>query len=169
MLTADAGAHEVLQISADRFVRPVRMFVVKNPDGSSKRDSATDRPVTDVIVQQRLLPKGRRSDELRLEFDVSAARVQLQDITRLLKAKHNGEIPVIPYDRFHAKAEQFGPERYLFQWNGRHMRGSLINSLIRFVLDGIELIDREGAPIDVTDEAWYRARSFAQLPFSAES
>ena len=38
MLTADARAHEILQISADRFVKPVRVYVVKNPDGTPKRD-----------------------------------------------------------------------------------------------------------------------------------
>jgi hypothetical protein len=46
MLTADAGAHEVLQISTDRFVRPVRIYVVKNPDGTPKRDPTTNQIVT---------------------------------------------------------------------------------------------------------------------------
>jgi hypothetical protein len=150
MLTADARAHEVLQISADRFVRPVRVYVVKNTDGTPKRDPATNRIVTDVIVQQRFLPKGRKHDDLRLEYDVSAARVHLQEITRLLKATHHGEIPVVRYDPFHSKAEHLGAERYLFQWNGRHVRKAIVNGLIRFVLDGIELVDRAGAHIDVT-------------------
>src|SRR5207249_270483 len=30
MLTADARIHEILQISVDRFVKPVRVYVVKN-------------------------------------------------------------------------------------------------------------------------------------------
>jgi hypothetical protein len=150
MLTADARAHEVLQISADRFVRPVRIYVVKNADGTPKRDPTTNRIVTDVIVQQRLLPKGRKRDDQRLEYDVSAARTHLQEMTRLLKAVHDGEIPVVAYDRFHSKAEHLGPERYLFQWNGRHLRKALVNGLIRFVLDGIVLVDRSGERIDVT-------------------
>ena len=148
MLTADARSHEVLQISADRFVRPVRIYVVKNADGTTKRDPATKQPVTDVIVQQRLLPKGRKHDDLRLEYDVSAARAQLQEITRLLKTKHDGKIPVVRYDPTHSKAEHLSPERYLFQWNGRHFRESIANGLIRFVLDGIELVDRTGVRID---------------------
>jgi hypothetical protein len=85
MLTADARIHEILQISADRFVAPVRVYVVKNPDGTAKRDPTTRNIVTDVIVQQRLLPKGRKRDDLRLHYDVSAARVHLREITRLLK------------------------------------------------------------------------------------
>src|ERR1700687_3850577 len=77
----------------------------------------THRIVTDVIVQQRFLPKGRKHDDLRLEYDVSAARVHLQEITRLLKATHHGEIPVVRYDPFHSKAEHLGAERYLFPRN----------------------------------------------------
>jgi hypothetical protein len=77
MLTADARIHEILQISADRFVKPVRVYVVKNSDGTPKRDPATNRIITDVMVEQRLLPKGRKRDDLRLQYDVSAARVHL--------------------------------------------------------------------------------------------
>ena len=95
MLTADARIHEILQISADRFVKPVRVYVVKNPDGTPKRDPTTNKIVTDVIVEQRLLPKGRKRDDLRLQYDVSAARDHLQEITRLLKAAHGGQIPVV--------------------------------------------------------------------------
>ena len=162
MLTADARAHEVLQISADRVVRPVRIYLVKNADGTPKRDPTTNQLVTDIIIQQRLLPKGRKHDDLRLEYDVSAARAQLQEITRLLKAKHDGEIPVVRYDPTHSKAEHLGAERYLFQWNGRHFRESMANGLIRFVLDGIELVDRTGVPIDVTSHMLRHAAATVQ-------
>src|SRR5438105_12495259 len=71
MLTADASIQEILQISVDRFVKPVRVYVVKNPDGTPKCDPITNRIITDVIVEQRLLPKGRKRDDLRLQYDVS--------------------------------------------------------------------------------------------------
>ena len=103
MLTADARIHEILQISADRFVKPVRVYVVKNPDGTPKYDPITKQIVTDVIVEQRLLPKGRKRDDLRLQYDVSAARVHLHEIARLLEAVHGGHIPSVPYDPQHAK------------------------------------------------------------------
>jgi hypothetical protein len=105
MLTADARIHEILQISADHFVKPVRVYVVKNPDGTPKYDPITKKVVTDVIVEQRLLPKGRKRDDLRLQYDVSAARVHLHEITRLLKAAHGGQIPTVSYDPQHPKAE----------------------------------------------------------------
>lgn len=162
MLTASTRSHEVLQISADRFVTPVRVYVVKNADGTPKRDPLTKQLVTDVMVQQRLLPKGRKHDDLRLEYDVSAARVQLQEMTRLLRAAHDGQIPIVQYDPFHAKAEYFGPERYLFQWNRRHLRESMVNGLIRFVLEGIELVDRGGARIDVTSHLLRHAAATVQ-------
>jgi hypothetical protein len=162
MLTADARIHEILQISADRFVKPVRVYVVKNPDGTSKRDPTTNRIITDVIVEQRLLPKGRKRDDLRLQYDVSAARVHLQEMTRLLKNAPSGEIPVVRYDPHHPKAEHLGAERYLFQWNGRHVRKAVMNSLIRFVLDGIMLADRSGARIDVTSHLLRHAAATVQ-------
>jgi hypothetical protein len=162
MLTADARIHEILQISADRFVKPVRVYIVKNPDGTPKRDPGTNRIVTDIMVEQRLLPKGRKRDDLRLPYDVSAARLHLQEITRLLKAAGGGEIPVVRYDPRHPKAEQLGAERFLFQWNGRHARKSVMNSLIRFVLDGIVLVDRSGAPMDVTSHLLRHAAATVQ-------
>src|SRR6266702_1503624 len=117
MLTADARIHEILQISADRFVKPVRVYVVKNPDGTPKCDPITNKIITDVIVEQRLLPKGRKRDDLRLQYDVSAARVHLHQITRMLKAAHGGHIPTVAYDPQHPKAEHLGAERYLFPRN----------------------------------------------------
>jgi hypothetical protein len=110
MLTADARIHEILQISADRFVAPVRVYVVKNPDGTAKRDPTTKHIVTDVIVQQQLLPKGRKRDDLRLHYDGSAARVHLREITRLLKTTHGGHLPRVPYDPQHPKAEHLGAD-----------------------------------------------------------
>lgn len=162
MLTADARIHEILQISADRFVKPVRVYVVKNRDGTSKRDPATNRIVTDVIVEQRLLPKGHKRDDLRLQHDVSAARVHLQAITQLLKAAHGGQVPVVAYDRGHPKAEQLGAERYLFQWNGRQLSSGAINGLIRLVLDGVVLVDRSGERIDVTSHLLRHAAATVQ-------
>jgi hypothetical protein len=136
--------------------------VVKNPDGTPKRDPATNRIVTDVIVEQRLLPKGRTSDDLRLQYDVSAARVHLQEMTSLLKAAHGGQVPIVPYDLQHPKAEQLGAERYLFQWNGRHMRKTVMNGLIRMVLDGIVLVDRSGERIEVTSHLLRHAAATVQ-------
>jgi len=162
MLTADARIHEILQISADRFVKPVRIYVVKNPDGTPKRDPTTKRIVTDVIIEQRLLPKGRKRDDLRLQYDVSAARVHLQAIAQLLKAAHGGQVPVVAYSNQHPKAEQLGPERYLFQWNGRHLARNAINSLIRMVLDGVVLVDRSGERIDVTSHLLRHAAATVQ-------
>jgi len=117
MLTADARIHEILQISADRFVKPVRVYVVKNPDGTPKREPTTNKIITDVIIEQRLLPKGRKRDDLRLQYDVSAAGQHLQEMTRLLKAAHGGQVPVVAYSREHPKAEQLGAERFLFPRN----------------------------------------------------
>ena len=162
MLTADARIHEILQISADRFVTPVRVYVVKNPDGTPKFDPTTSRVVTDVIVQQRLLPKGRKRDELRLHYDVSAARVHLHEISQLLKAAHGGHVPRVPYDSQHPKAEHLGAERYLFQWNGRHLQTDAINSLIRLVLHGVVLVDRSGERIRVTSHLLRHAAATVQ-------
>ena len=162
MLTADARIHEIMQISVDRFVKPVRIYVVKNPDGTPKRDPSTNRVVTDVIVEQRLLPKGRQRDDLRLQYDVSAARQHLQEMTRLLKAAHGGQVPVVCYTNQHPKAEHLGAERYLFQWNGRHLSPLTVNHLIRLVLDDVVLVDRSGERIDVTSHLLRHAAATVQ-------
>jgi len=162
MLTADARIHEILQISADRFVKPVRVYVVKNPDGTPKYNPTTNNIVTDVIVEQRLLPKGRNNDDLRLQYDVSAARIHLHEITRLLTSAHSGQIPTVRYDPQHPKAEQLGAERYLFQWNGRHLSRDAINSLIRLVLHGVVLVDRSGERISVTSHLLRHAAATVQ-------
>src|SRR5437899_7758882 len=162
MLTADARIHEILQISADRFVKPVRVYVVKNPDGTAKCDPITNKILTDVIVEQRLLPKGRKRDDLRLQYDVSAARVHLHEIARLLKAVHGGHIPSVPYDPQHIKAEHPGAERYLFQWNGRHLSTDTISGLIRLVLHGVVLVDRSGERISVTSHLLRHAAATVQ-------
>jgi hypothetical protein len=67
-----------------------------------------------VIVERPLLPKGRKRDDLRLEYDVSAVRGHLQAITRLLQDAHGGQVPIVRYDPSHPKAEQLGAERYFF-------------------------------------------------------
>jgi hypothetical protein len=162
MLTADARIHEILQISVDRFVKPVRVYIVKNRDGTPKRDPATNRIVTDVIVEQRLLPKGRKRDDLRLQYDVSAARVHLQAITHLLKSAHGGQVPVVPYNPSYPKAEQLGAERYVFQWNARHLPPPAVNNLIRLVLHGVVLVDRSGERIDVTSHLLRHAAATVQ-------
>jgi hypothetical protein len=162
MLTADARIHEILQISVDRFVRPVRLYIVRNPDGTPKRDPTTNKIITDVIVEQRLLPKGRKRDDLRLQYDVSAAREHLQAITRLLQAAHGGQVPIVRYAPSHPKAEQLGAERYLFQWNGRHLSTHTMNNLIRFALHGVVLIDRSGERIDVTSHLLRHAAATVQ-------
>jgi hypothetical protein len=162
MLTADARIHEILQISVDRFVRPVRLYIVKNPDGTPKRDPTTNKIITDVIVEQRLLPKGRKRDDLRLQYDVSAARGHLQKITRLLQAAHDGQVPVVRYDPNHPKAEQLSAERYLFQWNGRHLSSHAVNNLIRLVLHGVVMVDRSGERIDVTSHLLRHAAATVQ-------
>jgi hypothetical protein len=50
----------------------------------------------------------------------------------------------------------------LFQWNGRHVRKAIVNGLIRFVLDGIELVDRTSAHIDVTSHMLRHAAATVQ-------
>jgi len=162
MLTADARVHELLQISVDRFVKPARIYIVKNPDGTPKRDPRTNRIVEDVMLEQLLLPKGRTSDELRLKYDVSAARKHLREMTRLLKNTHQGHVPVVSYTRSHRKAEHLGTERYLFQWNSRHLSYQVVNRLIRLVLDGVVLVDRSGERIDVTSHLLRHAAATVQ-------
>jgi hypothetical protein len=150
MLTSDARIGEVMQVSADRFVKPARLYVLKHPDGTPKRHPQTQEIVTDAIFEQLLLEKGRKGDHERQPHNVSAAMPQLLDIMRLLKAAHQGTIPTVPFDPSYLKAWPLGAERYLFQWNGRHLRPDQANTLIRLLLSGVVLVDEAGQRIDVT-------------------
>src|SRR5689334_23015951 len=60
MLTASTRSHEVLQISADRFVTPVCVYVVNNVDGTPKRDPVTKQLVTNVIRPAAPASKGSK-------------------------------------------------------------------------------------------------------------
>ncbi len=150
MLTSDARIGEVMQVSEDRFVRPARLYVLKNPDGTPRRDPETQEIVTDAIFEQLLLEKGRKGDEERQPHNVSAAMPQLLEIMRLLTATHNGKIPTVPFDPSYLKAWPLGAERYVFQWNERHLRPDHANTLIRLMLHGVVLVDETGERIDVT-------------------
>jgi hypothetical protein len=75
---------------------------------------------------------------------------QLLEIMRLLKATHQGNIPMVPFDPSYLKAWALGAERYIFQWNERHVRPDHANTLIRLMLHGVVLVDEMGKRIDVT-------------------
>jgi hypothetical protein len=83
-------------------------------------------------------------------------------MTRLLKATHGGQVPVVAYSPHHPKAEQLGTERFLFQWNRRHLSVLTVNSLIRLVLHGVVLVDRSGERIDVTSHLLRHAAATVQ-------
>jgi hypothetical protein len=161
MLTADARIREILQISVDRFVKPRPYLRRQESRRHAQARSATNRIVTDVIVEQRFAGRPP-ADELRLQYDVSAARQHFQEMTRLLKAAHGGQVPVVFYSNHHPKADQLGAERYLFQWNGRHLSPTTVNHLIRLVLDDIVLVDRSGERIDVTSHLLRHAAATVQ-------
>jgi hypothetical protein len=80
----------------------------------------------------------------------------------VLKLAHGGQIPIVAYDSSHPKAEQLGAERYLFQWNGRHLSLHTLNNLIRMVLHGVMLVDRSGERIDVTSHLLRHAAATVQ-------
>lgn len=150
MLTSDARIGEVMQVSEDRFVRPARLYVLKNPDGTPKRDPQTQEIITDAIFEQLFLEKGRKGEGERQPHNVSAAMPQLLEIMRLLKATHQGKIPIVPFDPSYLKAWPLGAERYIFQWNGRHLRPDHANTLTRLILHDVVLVDDAGKRIDVT-------------------
>jgi hypothetical protein len=125
MLTSDARIGEVIQVSEDRFVSPARLYVLKNPDGTPKRDPETLEIVTDAIFEQMLLEKVRKGEGERQPHNVSAAMPKLLEIMRLLKATHKGKIPSVPSDPSYLKAWPLEAERYIFQWNERHLRPDL--------------------------------------------
>ena len=144
-LTNGSRLNELLQVSAERF----DTLVVDE----LKDQQPTGRKIG--ILVQKLLPKGSRQEHERQFFLIGemAGRL-LTEIGQLLEDTHGGTIPVVhPYRN--SKAEDLGPEPYLFQWaadeDGRLgvLNPDDVGKLLRFLFHGLTLMTRTGKPIRV--------------------
>jgi hypothetical protein len=128
-LTNGSRLNELLQVSAERF----ETLVIDE----LKDQQPTGRKIG--ILVQNLLPKGSRQEHERQFFLIGemAGRL-LTEIGQLLEDTLGGTIPVVhPYRS--SKAEDLGPEPYLFQWaadeGGRLgvLNPDDVGSLLRFL------------------------------------
>jgi hypothetical protein len=77
------------------------------------------------------------------------------EIKTLLEETY-GEVPIVEPCRSSAKYEHLKPERYLFQWgatpDGKHgiMNLQDVQTLLRFILYGLDLYTAQGTPIRVS-------------------
>lgn len=146
-LTNGSRMAELLQVSADRF--KIRPYTVSRA-GCSPEERR-------ILHLQWLLPKGKYTEEQRKLFLISDGAYQLLgEIAQGLRETHHGRIPVV---RFHPDAKKVGdppPERYLFQWGASSdgqwgaLRPSDAQSLLRFILYGLEFRTKQGEPFSVT-------------------
>jgi len=160
MLALSNGSRisELLQVSMNKERRITRTETVLllGEDGRPQVGEH-DQPLTKQVKLhfQYLLPKGAKTDEERQLFPLSKEALRyLEEIKQALKSRH-GEVPVVAPSRSNTKREHLGPERYLFQWDALSSeRPTSISSddaqtLLRFVLHGLDLYTAQGEPIRV--------------------
>lgn len=105
---------------------------------------------------QYLLPKGAKSEEERQLFPLSKEVMRLLGEIKSLLEQVHGEIPVVVPSRSNTKHEHLMPERYLFQWDASldgevgALPPSDAQTLLRFILHGLDLYTGQGKPIRVS-------------------
>jgi acyl carrier protein phosphodiesterase len=160
MLALSNGSRmsELLQVSMNKERRITRTETVLllGEDGQP-HIGENGQPLTKQVKLhfQYLLPKGAKTDEERQLFPLSKEALRyLEEIKQVLKARY-GEVPVVAPSRSNTKREHLGPERYLFQWDALSAeRPTSITSddaqtLLRFLLHGLDLYTAQGKPIRV--------------------
>jgi hypothetical protein len=145
-LTNGARVSELLQVSASRF----ETIVVDE----LKNQQPTGRKIG--ICVQKLLPKGYTHESERQFFLISDMAVRhIKEIGELLRATHDGIIPVVRPEPTIGKAEDLLPEPYFFQWaassDGQvgHLCSGDVAHLLRFLFHGLTLTTRAGEPIRI--------------------
>lgn len=150
---------ELLQVSMNKERRVTRTeTVLVLGDNGQPHVGEDGQPVTRQVKLhfQHLLPKGAKSEEERQLFPLAKEAVRLLgEVKQMLEATH-GEVPVVAPARTNAKHEHLVPERYLFQWDASPDGGvGALSShdaqtLLRFILHGLDLYTATGKPIRVT-------------------
>jgi acyl carrier protein phosphodiesterase len=160
MLALSNGSRmaELLQVSMDKERRITRTeTVLLLGDDGLPQMGENGQPLTKQVKLhfQHLLPKGAKTDEERQLFPLSKEALRLlEEIKHELTAKH-GEIPVVAPARSNTKREHLKPERYLFQWDALPDEGTQsigyqdAQTLLRFMLHGLDLYTAQGQPIRV--------------------
>ena len=161
MLALSNGSrmNELLQVSwnKERRVTRTETVILQGDDGQAQMGD-DGRPLTKEVKLhfQHLLPKGAKTEEERQLFPLSREAMRLLGEIKTLLEETHGEIPVVTPSRSNTKYGDLKPERYLFQWNawtGEHqttISTQDAQTLIRFILYGLDLYTAQGKPILVT-------------------
>jgi hypothetical protein len=160
MLALSNGSrmNELLQVSMNKERRITRTeTVLLLGDDGLPQLGENGQPLTKQVKLhfQYLLPKGAKTEEERQLFPLSKESLRLlEEIKQELVAKH-GEIPVVAPARTNSKREHLKPERYLFQWDAlsdekpTSIGADDVQTLLRFMLHGLDLYTAQGKPIRV--------------------
>jgi hypothetical protein len=158
-LSNGSRVNELLQVSWNKERRLTRTeTVLVLGDNGQPQVGEDGKPITKLVKLhfQHLLPKGAKSEEERQLFPLSKEALRLLgEMKQLLEATH-GDIPIVAPARTNSKQEHLGPERYLFQWDASPdgWIGALgsqdAQTLIRFILHGLDLYTAQGKPIRVS-------------------
>jgi hypothetical protein len=161
MLALSNGSRmsELLQVSwnKERRVTRTESIMLLGEDGQPQLGE-DGKPLTRQVKLhfQYLLPKGAKTDEERQLFPLSKEAMRLLGEIKMLLEETYGKIPVVTPPRSNAKYEHLISERYIFQWgassdeNGGSISSSDVQTLLRFMLHGLDLSTARGKPIRVS-------------------
>jgi len=161
MLALSNGSrmNELLQVSLNKERRVTRTetVILQGKDGRAQMGDNGKSLAKEVKLHfQHLLPKGAKTEEERQLFPLSREALRLLDEIKTLLEETHGEIPMVSPSHSNAKHRDLKHERYLFQWNalpGEHQTTIStwdVQTLIRFILYGLDLYTAQGKPIRVT-------------------
>jgi hypothetical protein len=158
VLSNGSRMNELLQVSMNKERRITRTeTVLLLGDDGLPQLGENGQPLAKQVKLhfQYLLPKGAKTEEERQLFPLSKEALRLlEEIKQELVAKH-GEVPVVAPARTNSKREHLKPERYLFQWdalsdeNPTSIGAEDAQTLLRFLLHGLDLYTAQGKPIRV--------------------
>jgi len=150
---------ELLQVSwnKERRVTRTETVMLLGEDGQPLMGEERNPLTRQVKLHfQYLLPKGAKSEEERQLFPLSKEAVRLLGEIKTLLEETYGEIPIVAPSRANTKYEHLKPERYLFQWDASAdgevgtISPSDAQTLLRFILFGLDLYTAQGKPIRVS-------------------
>lgn len=177
-LSNGSRVSELLQVSwnKERCITRTDTIVLIGEDGQPQRGN-DGKPLTKQVKLhfQHLLPKGAKTEEERQLFPLSKEALRLLGEIKTLLEKTYGDIPIVEPARSNSKREHLKAERYLFQWDaspdgkvGAFNRNE-VNTLLRFILHGLDVTTAQGKPIRVTAHVLRHvmsthARHYRQVP-----
>lgn len=142
--TTGVRMNEAMQISLDPECL-VRLEIAQPPGAEHTRSA--------IRYSLRLIPKGERKSVRADNFIGEETKRILVKVAKMLE-QHYGlgaseTLPIVAFDPLNRRAHRFGPSRYVFQLNHKHLRQTSISACVRFMTHGGDIRTIEGKTVPI--------------------